>query len=93
MLKGVGKVYLQTAIDCNSRYAWAHLYANKLPVTAVQLLNNDVLPTFEAHGATIEAVLSDNGREFCGREDQHPHQHPAAPIETVHGLGYRIQPA
>ena len=22
-LKGVGKVYLQTAIDCHSRYAWA----------------------------------------------------------------------
>jgi transposase InsO family protein len=40
----------------------------------VQLLNNDVLPTFEQHGATVEAVLSDNGREFCGREDQHPYE-------------------
>ena len=46
-LKGVGKVYLQTAIDCHSRYAWARLYNSKLPVTAVQVLNNDVLPTFE----------------------------------------------
>jgi transposase-like protein len=52
VLKGVGKVYLQTAIDCASRYAWVRLYANELPVTAVQLLNNDVLPTFEQHGAT-----------------------------------------
>jgi transposase InsO family protein len=25
-LKGVGKLYLQTAIDCCSRYAWARLY-------------------------------------------------------------------
>jgi transposase InsO family protein len=74
VLKGVGKVYLQTAIDCASRYAWARLYSNKLPVTAVQLLNNDVLPTFEQHGAAIDAVLSDNGREFCGREDQHPYE-------------------
>ena len=73
-LKGVGKVYLQTAICCHSRYAWARLYPNKLPVTAVQLLNNDVLPTFEAHGGRIDAVLSDNGREFCGREDQHPYE-------------------
>jgi transposase InsO family protein len=73
-LKGVGKVYLQTAIDCHSRYAWARLYPNKLPVTAVQLMNNDVLATFEAHGATIAAVLSDNGREFCGREDRHPYE-------------------
>ncbi|MEA1649036.1 IS481 family transposase [Nitrospirillum sp. BR 11164] len=74
VLKGVGKVYLQTAIDCHSRHAWARLYANKLPLTAVQTLNNDVLPTFEAEDATVEAVLSDNGREFCGREDQHPYE-------------------
>jgi transposase InsO family protein len=73
-LKGVGKVYLQNAIDCHSRHAWARLYPNKLPVTAVQLMNNDVLPTFEAHDAKIDAVLSDNGREFCGREDRHPYE-------------------
>jgi transposase InsO family protein len=35
-LKGVGKVHLQTAIDCHSRYAWTRLYPSKLPLTAVQ---------------------------------------------------------
>ena len=69
-----GKVYLQTAIDCHSRYAWARLYPSKLPVTAVHLMNNDALPTFEAHDARIDVVLSDNGREFCGRPDQHPYE-------------------
>ena len=73
-LKGVGKVYLQTAIDCHSRYAWARLYPSKLPVTAVHLMNSDVIPTFEAKGAKIDVVLSDNGREFCGRPDQHPYE-------------------
>jgi transposase InsO family protein len=73
-LKGVGKVYLQSAIDCHSRHAWARLYPSKLPVTAVHLMNSDVIPTFEAQGAKIEAVLSDNGREFCGRPDQHPYE-------------------
>ncbi len=73
-LKGVGKVYLQTAVDCHSRYAWGRLYPNKMPVTAVHLMNNDVLPTFEAHGARIDTVLSDNGREFCGRPDRHPYE-------------------
>ena len=71
-LKGVGKVYLQTAVDCHSRYAWGRLYPNKLPVTAVHLMNNDVLPTFEAHQARIATVLSDNGREYCRRPDHHP---------------------
>ncbi len=74
VLKGVGKVYLQTAIDCHSRHAWAKLYPNKLPITAVQLMNNDVLPTFKADAARIDAVLSDNGREFCGRDDQRPYE-------------------
>ena len=73
-LKGVGKVYMQTVIDCHSRHAWARLYPSKLPVTAVHLMNADVLPTFEEHGGKVETVLSDNGREFCGRPDQHPYE-------------------
>ena len=73
-LKGVGRVYLQSALDCFSRYAWGRLYTSKLPMTAVQLLNNEVPPTFEAHGARAQTVLSDNGREFCGRPDRHPYE-------------------
>ncbi len=70
--KGVGQIFLQTAIDCHSRITWVRLYSFKLPVTAAHLMNNNVPPTFEAHGVTVETVLSDNGREFCGRADQHP---------------------
>lgn len=73
-LKGVGRVYLQTVLDCFSRYAWGRLYTSKLPVTAVHVLNNDVLPFFETHEARIETVLSDNGREYCGRPDRHPYE-------------------
>ena len=70
----MGKVYLQTAVDCHSRHGWARLYPNKMPVTAVHLMNHDVLPTFEAARGRIEVVLSDNGREFCGRPDRHPYE-------------------
>ncbi len=73
-LKGVGKVYIQTVLDCFSRYVWARLYTSKMPVTAVQILNNHVLPFFEEHGVKVETVLSDNGREYCGREDRHPYE-------------------
>ena len=61
-------------MDCHSRYAWARLYTSKLPLTAVQILNNDVLPFFEKHGAKVVTILSDNGREFCGRPDRHPYE-------------------
>jgi len=73
-LKGVGKVYLQSVIDCYSRYAWGRLYTNKLPVTAVHILNNEVLPFFESHACPVKTILSDNGREFCGRPDRHPYE-------------------
>ena len=73
-LKGVGRVYLQTVVDCHSRYAWGRLYTNKMPVTAVPVLNTDVLPTFEQHCIKLERILSDNGREFCGWLDSHPYE-------------------
>ncbi len=64
-LKGVGKVYLQTVLDCYSRHAWGRLYTSKLPVTSVHVLNETVLPFFEAHEARVYTILSDNGREFA----------------------------
>jgi len=73
-LKGVGRVYLQSVIDCHSRYAFGRLYTCKLPLTAVHVLNTDVLPFFETHSAEIKTILSDNGREFCGRPDRHPYE-------------------
>lgn len=50
------------------------LYPNKMPITAVHLLNTDMLPTFEQHKAQVTAILSDKGREFCGRPDRHPYK-------------------
>jgi transposase InsO family protein len=84
-LKGVGRIYLQTVIDCHSRYAWGRLYTNKMPVTAVHVLNEDVLPFFEKHNAVITTVLSDNGREFCGRPDHHPYEL----FLQLEGIGHR----
>ncbi len=73
-LKGIGKIYLQTVVDTYSRYAWGQLHTSKLPVTAVQTLNNFVLPFFDECRGRIDTILSDNGREFCGRMDQHAYE-------------------
>ena len=70
--KGVGKVYIQTVLDCFSRFVWARLYTSKMPVTAVQILNNRALPFVEAHDVKVQTILSDNGREYCGQPDEHP---------------------
>jgi transposase InsO family protein len=71
-LNGIGKVYLQTVVDCYSRYAWGHLFRSKISVTAVHVLNERILPFFEERGAHIQTILSDNGREYRERPDHNP---------------------
>lgn len=73
-LKGVGRVYAQTFVDAHCSWAAAKLYLSKLPMTAVDLLHNRVLPHYEAAGISLERVLTDNGREYCGRPLHHPYE-------------------
>ena len=72
-LKGVGKVYLQAVVDTYGSYAFAYLHTAKVPEHAALVLHNDVLPQYQKWGLTVGAVLTDNGREFCGTES-HPYE-------------------
>ena len=69
--KGIGKVYLQAVVDTYGSYAFAFLHTTKRPECAVAILHNEVIPFYEDRGLAIGAVLTDNGREFCGTET-HP---------------------
>jgi transposase InsO family protein len=71
-LKGVGKVYVQVVVDVFCSLAFAKVYTAKMPVTAADLLYDRVLPFYEALGVKIGAILTDNGREYCGLPNQHP---------------------
>jgi transposase InsO family protein len=71
--KGVGKVYLHTVVDTYGSYAFGFLHTGKLPECAVAVLHNDVLPFYQERGLAVSAVLTDNGREFCGTET-HPYE-------------------
>jgi transposase InsO family protein len=71
-LKGVGKVYVQVVVDTFCSLAFAKVYTSKMPITACDLLYERVLPFYEALGVEIGSVLTDNGREFCGKPDSHP---------------------
>jgi len=72
-LKGVGKVWLQAVVDTFGSNGFAYLHTGKLPEHAAAVLHNDVLPQYEAWGLEVKAVLTDNGREFCGKES-HPYE-------------------
>ena len=72
-LKGVGRVYLHAVVDTYGSYAFGFLHTSKQAEAAVAVLHNEVLPFYREHGLRVEAILTDNGTEFCGVEG-HPYE-------------------
>ncbi len=70
-LKGVGRLYPQTFVDTYSKIAFAALYTTKTPITAADLLFDEVLPFFEKHALPMLRSLTDRGTEYCGRVEHH----------------------
>ena len=70
-MKGVGRIYQQTFVDTYSKVAFAKLYDRKTPITAADLLNDRVIPFFDAREVKLLRVLTDRGagdcKEFCAR--------------------------
>lgn len=73
-LKGVGRVYQQTFVDTYSKVAFAKLYTTKTPITSADVLNDRVLPFFEAQAVPMLRILTDRGTEYCGKVEQHDYQ-------------------
>ena len=73
-IKGVGRIYQQTAIDTHSNVGFAKIYAETTSLTAADLLNDRVLPFFDEHMIRVHRVLTDNGPEFCGRQETHSYE-------------------
>lgn len=70
-IKGVGRVYMQSAVDCFSSLGFAKLSVSKKPINSVGLVHERVLPFYDSHGINLQTILTDNGREYCGRADKH----------------------
>lgn len=73
-LKGVGRIYQQTFVDTYSKVAHCKLYVTKTPITAADLLNDKVLPFYNAHHLPMLRILTDRGTEFCGTIEKHDYQ-------------------
>ncbi len=73
-IKGVGKIYQQTAIDTFSNFGFAKLYLDKSALTAADILNDRILPFFDEEGLSVMRTLTDNGLEYCGRMDSHAYE-------------------
>src|SRR4051794_40729103 len=73
-LKGVGRIDQQTFIDTYAKVAFAKLYDRKTPLTAADLLNDRVVPFFDAHEVKLSRVLTDRGTEYCGNPERHEYE-------------------
>jgi transposase InsO family protein len=81
--KGIGRVYLHAVVDTFGSYAFGFLHVGKQPEAAVAVLHNEVLPFYRELDLPIGAVLTDDGREFCGTE-RHPYELYLALNEIEH---------
>ena len=70
-LKGVGRIYQQTFIDTYTKVALVKLYDRKNALVAADMLNDRVLPFFEAQNVRLLRILTDRGSEYCGNLQQH----------------------
>lgn len=73
-MKGVGRIYQQTVVDTYSRVAFATLYTEKTAITAAHMLNDNVIPWFNAQEVPVLRVLTDRGTEYCGKVERHAYQ-------------------
>ena len=73
-LKGVGRIYQQTFVGTYSKVAFAKLYTSKTPITAADVLNDQVLPFFDEHEQVVLGVLTDRGTEYCGNLETHAYE-------------------
>jgi transposase InsO family protein len=70
----VGRIYQQTYVDTYSKVAHCKLYTTKTPITAADILNDKVLPFYEANALPVLRILTDRGTEYCGKVEQHDYQ-------------------
>ena len=83
-LQGVGRIYQQAFVDTCSKVALTKLYTTKMPITAADLLNDQVLPYFAEQNVPALRILKDRGTEFCGKLEQHDYQLYLAMNDIAH---------
>ena len=73
-MKGVGRIYQQTVIYTYTKVAFAKLYDRKNALIAADMLNDRVIPFFDANEIPVLRVLTDRGSEYCGNREHHEYE-------------------
>ena len=57
-----------------AKVALAKLYDRKTPITAADLVNDRVVPFYDAREVRLCRVLTDRGTEYCGNPEHHEYE-------------------
>jgi hypothetical protein len=74
VLPEIGPVYQQSAVLIGGGAVFAKLYAERSPRSAVDLLEEQVLPWCARRSLPLVAVTTDRGTEFCGYLRRHAYE-------------------
>jgi len=90
-IKGIGRIYQQTGIDCYSSFGFAKVYPDKTAKSAVDFLETKVLPVYRSLGIPLDRVLTDNGKEYTTHWGSQNHEYEAM-LKKHHIRHTRIKP-
>lgn len=90
VIKGIGKIYHQVGVDCDSSFGFAKLYLSKRAPTACDFLEKAVLPVYRALYIPLHRVLTDNGREYTALTKQGKEKHIFERILRRHGVRHSL---
>ena len=92
-MKGVGRIYQHTFIDTYAKVAFAKLDDRKTPIPAADLMNDRVVPFYDAHEVKLCRVLTDRGTEYCGNPEHHEYELYLAVEDVDHSAHQDQEPA
>jgi hypothetical protein len=70
-IKGAGHIYRQTFVDPYAKVAFCKLYDRENALVAADMLNDMVVPFFDAQGIPLLRILTDRGSGYCGNREHH----------------------
>ena len=70
----VGDLGVRVPHDTYSSHAICELNDKKTAITAADLLNDRVLPFYEAEEIPVLRIMTDRGTEYCGHAERHEYQ-------------------
>lgn len=63
-IKGLGRIYQKTAIDCSCSFGFAKIYTSFTSQDAVDFVENVLVPIYKGLRKPLNRILTDNGKEY-----------------------------